>query len=289
MTTKISTRPFGDAKVSVVSVGKSHWKPRFPEGEEWTTSDTPVDETGRGIFGNNSLVIQVADRIIVVDPASFPPDQDTLGWGSLLVPGPSLTASLATMGIAPEDVTDVAVTHLHFDHFSGVVDGDAVRFPNAVHHLPKADWEAFVVRGEGARTDTIRPILYNLERNAELNLVEGDVDLGDGLWLLATPGESPGHQVIRFEAGGERAYYTGDLLHFPIEYQRLDWAPHPNVTDALQGSRIRVFEDSAVKPSTIVMTHGLFPAWGFVDRDPSSSSGYRWRYESETIEDLVSS
>lgn len=285
MTTNIATRQLGSATVSVVSAGKSHWKPHFPEGEDWTTPDTPTDELGRGIFGVNTLVIQIGERIIVVDPASFPPDEDSLGDGSLVVPGPSLGTSLENLGIDPAAVTDVVVTHLHLDHFTGLLDGDEIRFPNADHYLPKADWEAFVVRGEGARTTQIRPILHTVERSAKLHLVEGDLDLGDGLSVLHTPGESPGHQVIRFESGGERVYYTGDLLHFPIEFQRLDWAPHPNTSDALRGSRLRVFEDSTAARSLVVMTHGLFPAWGFVDGD--RDAGFRWRYESESRQESV--
>ncbi len=48
----------------------------------------------------------------------------------------------------PSDVTHVLITHTHEDHFSGILgDPDGLRFPNALHVLPSADWRSIIVPG----------------------------------------------------------------------------------------------------------------------------------------------
>ena len=57
----------------------------------------------------------------------------------------SLADGLASLGIAPADVTDVILTHLHFDHAGGSVErrGDelALTFPRATHYLQRTHWD----------------------------------------------------------------------------------------------------------------------------------------------------
>ncbi len=281
MSTNIATRQFGQARVSVVQTARCRFQPSFPNGEDWRTSDTVVDERGMALIDINVLVIETDAGAVIVDPSSFGPDDTTLGGGSIIEPGPSLDTALDQLGVDVNQVELVLVTHGHDDHFNGVLDGERVRFPNAEHYFPRADWELLqeeLSRGEGYNTGVKQRLLKPVQDAGRLRLVTGDLDLGDGLSLLATPGESPGHQVVRLDTGEERLYYLGDLAHFPMEFQELRAviAPRPDPVDVLEQSRIRVLEDAAVKPSTLVFTHGLFPAWGVAER--TSPSSWTWRY-----------
>jgi glyoxylase-like metal-dependent hydrolase (beta-lactamase superfamily II) len=273
----IATREVGEARVSVVQTGRAWFKPQFPPGPDWRVDGTTVDGQGMAELGVNTLVIEAPGGTTVVDPGSFPTDLTTLGGGSILQPGPPLAASLAELGVDPGDVSHVLVTHGHDDHFLGVRNGGRLLFPNAEHLFPRTDWEE-LERGEGYNAEEALRILRPVEEAGVLRLVSGDVEVADGLSLLHTPGETGGHQVVRFDSGGERVYFLGDLVHLPIEVRQLRWAlgPRPeHVSDQLEQSRTRVFEDAALVPSTFVFSHGLFPAWGVVE--PANGS-WAWRY-----------
>jgi glyoxylase-like metal-dependent hydrolase (beta-lactamase superfamily II) len=280
MSETIATRHLGDARVSVVATARCFYTPSFPAGTDWRTPDTPLTGDGMAQIGVNSLVIQTPDRTTVVDPASFRPDETTLGGGSVLEPGPSLDTSLRELEVDPADVELVVITHGHDDHFIGVLDEHGqVRFPNAQHVFPQADWDD-ICNGDMHNADGARAFLQPVQDAGLLRLVSGDVDLGGGVSVLFTPGESNGHQIMRFDAGDERVYYMGDLFHFPIEFIELRWAVSPrpeSVGDALDAARRNVLQDAAAKPSSIVFTHGIFPAWGTVA--PSADDAWTWRYD----------
>jgi glyoxylase-like metal-dependent hydrolase (beta-lactamase superfamily II) len=273
----IATRTFGDARATAIQTGCVRFAPHYPPEPDWQTEDTVVDEDGRAFMGVIPLVIQRNGRTVVVDPSTFRPDETTIGGGSILEPGPSLDSSLEEIGIPATDVDLVLITHGHDDHFVGIVDGETLRFPNAEHCFPQADFDD-IASGEMFNADYARGLLAPVERAGKLRLVSGDVDLGDGLTLVHTPGESRGHQVVRLDAGDQRVYYLGDLVHLPIEVAQPRWplTPRPDpVPEQLEHSRTRVFEDASTKPSTFLFTHGRFPGWGAVER---AGSSWTWRY-----------
>src|SRR4051794_13943382 len=122
MSAAVATREFPGARVSVVEAARVYYAPTFPERPDWRTPDTPINDRGQALQGLNSMVIQTDSGTTIVDPASFRPDETTLGGGSVLEPGPSLDASLAELDVDPTEVRRVVITHCHDDHLSGVLD-----------------------------------------------------------------------------------------------------------------------------------------------------------------------
>jgi N-acyl homoserine lactone hydrolase len=112
----------------------------------------------------------------------------------------TLDEGLGAVGLAPEDVRRIIVTHLHFDHIAL-----ARRYTNA----------AFVVQAREL-TFAKTPHVFNaVDYNRgyfdglRFRVVDGDIDIAPGLALLHTPGHSPGGQSVSVETEKGRAIITG--------------------------------------------------------------------------------
>jgi glyoxylase-like metal-dependent hydrolase (beta-lactamase superfamily II) len=145
----------------------------------------------------------------------------------------ALAPQLAAIGVRPEQVAILALSHAHFDHV-----GQAADFPHATLMLGREDWDDLVVAANLASRSALPPDLagrrppsaYSLARLApwlggrgRADPVDGDRDLfGDGrVVMIAAPGHSPGHHVllVRLKHGGS-ILLTGDL--WATERQRRD-------------------------------------------------------------------
>ena len=272
----------GDATVTVVSEGELLWAPRFPAPEpEWRRAMPEADADGRVWLGLNVVIIRLENALIVVDPGMDDPESDWQrerprvwpDWEVRRTPG--LAAALVELALAPEVVTHVVITHPHGDHYPGVVvtrAGDVVpRFPRARHFLGRADWEGNPRRSEpGSDLDRLEVI----DRLGLLELVDDEQEIVPGVTILPTPGESPGHCVVRLESAGQVCYVLGDVVHHACEVDHPDWAPPHADSDPLLATRKRIFPAIAREGALLVTAHEPFPPWG---RIVVAGDGYRWQ------------
>ena len=112
----------------------------------------------------------------------------------------SLEDGLGKVGLTPEDVRLVIVTHLHFDHIAL-----ANRYPNAEFVVQKKELE-FALNPHVFSASDYRKSLF-----ADLNfrVVDGDAEILPGITALLTPGHSPGGQSVQVETEQGKAIITG--------------------------------------------------------------------------------
>ncbi len=147
------------------------------------------------------------------------------GGGGWLVGG-RLLRGLARHGLQPQDVDVIAVSHLHADHIGwlATLEGEPV-FPRATVMLGREDWEFFVEGGASPTTldPHIRAALDTLGRQGRLELLDGDVQIAQGLTRLHAPGHTPGHSIYVVHDAGERALLLGDAMYCPLQVAHRDW------------------------------------------------------------------
>ena len=139
---------------------------------------------------------------------------------------------LASVGVQPEDVDVVVVTHLHPDHAGGltVADGNTWRptFPRAVHLFDQQDLDALRqltasspdgILGDLAATfrDSIEPVLQSgnwraIDSGHRIFDTEGAT-----LTVNAAPGHTNGHFVVELRTQQQTAIFSGDVIHDPIQ------------------------------------------------------------------------
>jgi glyoxylase-like metal-dependent hydrolase (beta-lactamase superfamily II) len=267
----VSTHKIGRATVSQINDGVGGWTPKLSAPEaEWRAALPEADERGYIENDHYTGLVQIGDARILIDVGFDDPSPTSRFMPPRYARTPGVTAGLASLGVRPEDITHVLFTHFHGDHVAGAMVGDRARFPNAPHLIGRGDWEGNpVVQG-----DTIEAHhLGGLHRLGLLELVDGDREIVPGVTMIHAPGESLGHSIVRVEDGGARAYFVGDLFHFPCEVEHLDWVSPGRDPVAAHRSRERLLAETADTPAIITFSHAKFPGWGRVER---RDGGYRW-------------
>jgi glyoxylase-like metal-dependent hydrolase (beta-lactamase superfamily II) len=175
------------------------------------------EELGQVDFVNMAYLI-VHPRGALMFDAGAVPDSHFKGDGTPVVEG-VVTATkpvlpqLRAAGYEPGDVTYFALSHYHSDHT-----GNANAFANATWIVQKAERDYMF--GDSPQ-GIIQPATYDALRNAKTKILDNeDFDVfGDGsVVVMATPGHTPGHQVVAVKlANRGTVVLAGDLYHYPEE------------------------------------------------------------------------
>lgn len=175
---------------------------------------------------------------------------------------------LGETGFAPADIDIVICSHLHIDHvgWNTVWDGAAwvPTFRNARYLFPAIDREVWDPAGDeyeklrghdvnrNVFEDSVQPVL-----DAGLaELVRDGYEVCPGLRLRDAPGHTPGQMLLDVESDGERALFTGDILHHPMQVIRPEWNSVYCEDRALAAdTRRRVVERAAETGARVVPAH----------------------------------
>ena len=187
--------------------------------EDWAPHAEFLDDEGKLELALGGFLIRTAGRTVLVDAGVGRINDGTFTGGKLL-------ESLAAFGVAPEDVTDVVFTHLHFDHVGWATQQGAVVFENATYRCDERDWTHFVGPDPGA-TKKLTPIADRLETWT------ADGTILPGLDAMVAPGHTPGSTIIVVSSGDSRALLLGDVVHCPVELLDDEWAGLGDVDPAL--------------------------------------------------------
>jgi glyoxylase-like metal-dependent hydrolase (beta-lactamase superfamily II) len=138
----------------------------------------------------------------------------------------NIETGLKHIGLGPEDVHMVFLSHLHTDHAGGAVksvDGKYMpRFRKARYFVQKIEWDDCMNPNERTAAVYIPERMSALEKADQLELIDGDADILPGIRVVRTGGHTPGHQAIEATANGMTVVYYADIMpsshHVKIPY-----------------------------------------------------------------------
>jgi glyoxylase-like metal-dependent hydrolase (beta-lactamase superfamily II) len=242
----------------------------FERAEVERLTGRRIDETV--ILPVNSYLLKLGPKWALVDTGCGPSYGPTLG---------QLPENLRTLGVRPEAIEHVLLTHIHPDHALGLIDaaGEAV-FPNAeliVHeqeanfwldHDPSESADERVQRNRSKGQGATRP--YR-ERMRIVNA--GEVLPGVTAILLA--GHTPGHTGWHIHSGSDGVLIWGDIVHFPaVQVPRPDAAlVFDSDRQAARETRQRTFDRVAADRLRVAGAHLDFPGFGYIVRH---GAGYQF-------------
>ena len=177
----------------------------------------PPDAQNRIRLALRCLLIEDGERRILVDVGiGNKADDKQRAIYAIDQSAFDLDRELARTSTSRQEITDVVLTHLHFDHAGGTTrleDGKlTLSFPRAAHHLQRRNWK-WAHQPSDRDAGSFRAENYALlETSGRLHLLEGHTELYPGLELFVCEGHTVGLQLVRLTDGDASLVYCGDLV-----------------------------------------------------------------------------
>ena len=186
----------------------------------------PANENNLCNWSMRCLLVEIEDRKILID-TGIGNKQSEKFYGHYDLNGEdTLMGSLSSRGISADQITDVLLTHLHFDHCGGAIIRDAEslipQFPNAVYHLTESHWNHANNPNDRERASFLPENFLLLKELGLLNFViEGDM-IADCIEIKVFNGHTFGMIAPIIHWGATKLMYMADLIpaaaHIPVNY-----------------------------------------------------------------------
>ncbi|WHO78822.1 MBL fold metallo-hydrolase [Rhizobium leguminosarum] len=248
-----------------------------PEVERAASAQFTARPSGvRFLF--NQYLVEDGERRILIDAGAA---------GSIGQTG-QLPQALAALGLKPDKIDAVIVTHMHQDHMGGLVLGGKNNYPEAELYIDRRDIAHWT---DPAKRSGAPEYLQTSFRMAEevvrlyprLQAIDGEREIMRGVSIVDLTGHTPGHIGVRVEDGGKSMIMVSDMI-FPVV--------HPAATDvfflfeqdraAAKAMRDRFFPRAASEGALIAATHMPFPGLGRVVADHGEM---RWQVADWALQD----
>ena len=232
----------------------------------------PADENNMCSWALRCLLIEDNNRLILIDNG-MGDKQDAKFFGYYFLHGnETLSKSLAKHGFTPDDITDVFLTHLHFDHCGGSIkkEGDKLipAFKNATYWSNKRHWKWASTPNEREKASFLKENFLPIQESGQLKFIESNWDeLPAYITIRHAYGHTDDMMLPQIDYKGKTIVYMADLLpsvaHIPLPYvMAYDMFPLATLnekksflTEAQQKDLILFFEhDPLVECCTLQLT-----------------------------------
>ena len=188
----------------------------------------PADDKNLCTWAMRCLLIEDGERLILIDNG-IGDKQDAKFLGHYYLHGDdTLDKSLAARGFNRDDITDVFLTHLHFDHCGGSIvreDGKLVpAFKNAHYWSNEQHWDWAVYPNEREKASFLKENILPIQDSGQLKFVEDSdgVDFHPGINIRFAYGHTDSMMLPQIKYKEQTIVYMADLLpsvgHIPLPY-----------------------------------------------------------------------
>ena len=265
----------GDVELTVIQDKVVDFTPDMfelgaPEGaaaDELARFNLPTDRIPTTL---NPVLVNLGSQLVLIDTGAGPFLDETFG---------KLLDTLDALGVEPEAIDTVIISHWHPDHVGAASVNGEVSFPNARYYLAQTEWE-FV---QDFPTDSPHIDMLEAFEVAMQPVIDsgqlafhGDGDeIVPGIRAMAAPGHTPGHHIFTVNSNGQQIVLVKDVAdHFLVPLKHPEWGFVFDHDVALAAeTRREVFGQVADEGRQIVGYHFPFPGTGYVVR---AGDGFRF-------------
>ena len=189
----------------------------------------PADENNLCTWAMRSLLIEDGNRLILVD-TGIGNKQDAKFFGHYYLHGDdTLDKSLAKYGFHRHDITDVLLTHLHFDHVGGAIIIEKNKmvpaFKNATYWSNEQHWQWATKPNDREKASFLKENIQPIQDSGKLKFIEvkEDIAFSDSVTIRFVNGHTHAMMLPQInDYKGKTLVYVADLLpsvgHIPIPY-----------------------------------------------------------------------
>jgi len=223
----------------------------------------PSDENNLCNWSMRCLLVVDGDRRILIDNGIGDKQDEKFLKHYHLNGDATLEGSLEKAGYSPDDITDMVLTHLHFDHCGGSIvkireDHYEPAFRNATYWISTPQWEWATHPNRRERASFLKENIQPIEESGQLRLVGQEQELFPGFSVKFYNGHTDGQMIPHIRYNGKTIVFMADLLpstaHVPLPYV-MAFDTRPLLT--LQ-EKEKFFSEALTNDYILFLEHDLF-------------------------------
>ena len=222
----------------------------------------PADSNNLCNWAMRSLLIEDGNRLILVD-TGIGDKQNEKFFNHFHLNGDSnLDSSLDKLGFHSSDITDVLLTHLHFDHVGGAVyrkNGQyKLKFSNAKYWSNEKHWNWAINPNSRERASFLEENMLPIQEQGHLNFIKTGKELGHNIELLRVNGHTESQMIPIIKYKGSKIAFTADLIP-SIGHLKIPYIPSYDTRPLLSMDEKSSFLRRAIKEDiTLFFEHDAF-------------------------------
>ena len=194
----------------------------------------PADENNMINMSTRCLLIEDGDKLILIDNGMGDKQSEKFFGFYYMYGDDTLEKSLKTAGFSPDDITDVFLTHLHFDHCGGSINwnddktGYQTAFKNAIYWSNEQHWQWATKPNAREKASFLKENIMPIQESGQLKLASTSNDSNwlnnilPGFSALCVNGHTEAQMIPHLHYKGKTLVYMADLLpthgHIPLPY-----------------------------------------------------------------------
>ena len=193
----------------------------------WSRTN-PADDKNLCPWAMRSLLIEDGNRLVLIDNGIGDKQDDKFLKHYYLHGDASLHASLKKNGFSSDDITDVFLTHLHFDHCGGSVKWNANKtgfemvFKNAKYWSNKKHWNHALESNYREKASFLKDNIIPIQESGHLNFINREDKFLDLFNVLFVDGHTESQMIPKIKYKDKNIFFAADLLpstgHIPLAY-----------------------------------------------------------------------
>lgn len=244
---------YADGGAMFGAIPKTAWSRRYPSNEK----------NGCVLTMRSLLISKYPEKIILVDNGAGNKHLDQLSYYNFfnLV---DLEEELRKKGITPEQVTDVILTHLHFDHCGYSTRKDEKTgelypsFPNATHWVSRKQWENFLHPNPLEKDSYFMENMQAIADKGLLRLIDTDTKLCPDIELRIFDGHTPGQLVPYITTSEQTFVFAGDVIPL-VASVSAEWiSAYDTYPVTSYQEKVRMLEEAARESQVLIYCHDAY-------------------------------